>query len=100
MRTMMKIVIPIEDSNRAGKDGSAMSILGAAFEKLRPEAAYFYPSSEGRTVLLFIDVAEASDMPGIGEPFFQGLNATVTFTPVMNAQDFKAGMAKKARESA
>jgi len=33
-------------------------------------------------------------MPAIGEPFFQGFNAKVTFTPVMNGHDFQAGMAK------
>jgi hypothetical protein len=39
-------------------------------------------------------VAENSDIPSIGEPFFQGLNARITFTPVMNLPDFQAGMAK------
>jgi hypothetical protein len=63
---------------------------------LRPEAAYFFPAEEGRTILHFIDVKENSDIPAIGEPFFQGLNAKITFTPVMNGQDFQAGMAKLA----
>jgi hypothetical protein len=45
---------------------------------------------------LFIDVKDASDMPVIADPFFQGLSARIRFTPVMNAQDFQTGMAKLA----
>ncbi len=94
MRMMMTISIPIEMANKAVKDGSAKRILQTSLETLRPEAAYFYPGEAGRTILLFIDVKETSDMPAIGEPFFQGFNAKVTFTPVMNGHDFQAGMAK------
>ena len=94
MRTMMKISIPIEAANKAVQDGSVKRILQTSLEALRPEATYFYPGEDGRTILLFIDLKETSDMPAIGEPFFQGLNARITFTPVMNLQDFQAGMAK------
>lgn len=95
MRMMMKISIPIEAANRAMNDGSAPRILQSSLEALRPEAAYFFPAEEGRTILLFIDVKEPSDLPSIGEPFFQGFNARISFTPVMNVQDFQAGLAKK-----
>lgn len=97
MRTMMTITIPTEAANKAINDGSAKRILQASFETLRPEATYFYPAENGRTILLFIDLKESAEMPVIGEPFFQGLNATITYTPVMNAQDFQAAMAKLAR---
>lgn len=97
MRMMMKISIPVEAANKALQDGSAQQILRASLETLRPEAAYFYPAEEGRTILLFIDVKETSDMPAIGEPFFHGFNAKITFTPVMNGPDFQAGMARLAR---
>ena len=96
MRMMMKISADIEAVNKAVRDGSAQRIMQTSFETLRPEAAYFYPAEDGRTILLFIDVKEVSDMPSIAEAFFQGLNAKVTFTPVMNAQDFQAGLAKVA----
>ena len=97
MRTMMKIMIPIEAANKAMQDGSAKQILATALETLRPEAAYFYPSEAGREILLFIDVKDVSDLPLIGDPFFKGLSARVTFAPVMNAQDFQVGLAKLAR---
>lgn len=94
MRMMMKISVPFEAANRAARDGSAGRILQSSLEKLRPEAAYFYPAEDGRTILLFLDVKDSSDMPSIGDPFFDGLSARVTFTPVMNPQDFQAGLAK------
>jgi hypothetical protein len=94
MRMMMKISIPFEAANRAVQDGSAQRILKTSLEALRPEAVYFHPAEDGRTILLFLDVKESSDIPAIGEPFFQGLNARITFTPVMNLPDFQAGLAK------
>ena len=96
MRMMMKIAIPFEAANKAVDDGSAQRILKASLEALRPEGVYFYPAEEGRIITMFIDVKESSDMPLIGEPFFRGLSARVTFTPVMNLPDFMAGLAKVA----
>jgi len=94
MRMMMKVSIPIESANRAMKDGTAQTVLQQSFEKLRPEAVYFFPTEEGRTMLIFLDVKENSDVPAIGEPFFQALNARISFTPVMNLPDFKVAMTK------
>jgi hypothetical protein len=96
MRMMMKVSVPIEAANKAIQDGSMKKILQAQLEKLRPESVYFFANDDVRTALLFIDVKEESDMPVIADPFFQGVSARITFTPVMNGQDFQAGMAKLA----
>jgi hypothetical protein len=95
MRMMMKITIPFEAANKAMRDGTAQQIIGTQLAALRPEAAYFFPADDGRMILLFIDLKDPSDMPAIGEPWFQGLSARITFTPVMNPEDFKTGLAKK-----
>jgi hypothetical protein len=97
MRMMMKVLITTENANQAVKDGSVKEIMQTAFATLRPEAAYFFPSEEGRTILFFIDVKDPSDIPAAGEPFFKGLNARIAFTPVMNPEDFQAGLAKLPR---
>jgi hypothetical protein len=97
MRMMMRVAVPIENANKAVQDGSMGKILQEQLEKLRPEAVYFYAADDVRTALLFIDVKEASDMPVIADPFFQKVSARITFTPVMNVQDFQAGMAKLAK---
>jgi hypothetical protein len=96
MRMMMRVSVPIEAATKAVQDGSMKTILQAQLEKLRPESVYFFADDDVRTALLFIDVKEESDMLVIADPFFQGLNARIRFTPVMNGQDFQAGMAKLA----
>ena len=97
MRMMMKVLVPIEAANKAVRDGTVGPIMKSTLEALRPEAVYFFPSEEGRTMLFFLDVKEPSDIPALGEPLFQGLSARISFTPVMNLQDFQAGLAKLTR---
>jgi mono/diheme cytochrome c family protein len=38
--------------------------------------------------------ATRSMRPRMGEPLFQGLSARISFNPVMNMQDFQAGLAR------
>ena len=92
MRMMLKIVIPTETGNQAIKDGSLHKILEAAMSKLKPEAAYFLPEHGLRSAILFFDMKDASDIPGIVEPLFAGLNARIQLLPVMNADDLKKGL--------
>ncbi len=99
MRMMMKVSVPIEAANKAVADGSMKKILQSQLEKWRPEAVYFHAAGDVRTALLFVDIKEESDMPVIADPFFKGVNAHVTFTPVLNIQDFQAGLAKIAGQS-
>jgi hypothetical protein len=96
MRMMMKVSVPIEAANRTIQDGSMKRILQEQLVKLRPEGVYFFAEDDVRTALLFIDVKDESDLLVIAAPFFQGLNARIRFTPVMNAQDFQTGMTKLA----
>ena len=96
MRMMMKVSVPIEAANEAIQDGRMQKLVTEQLQKLRPESVYFFADDDVRTALLFIDVKSESDLLVIADPFFQGLNACVRFTPVMNAQDYQAGMVKLA----
>ena len=98
MRMMMKVSVPIEAANKAVQEGTMGKLLQAQLETLRPEAVYFHADDDARTALLFIDVKDASDMPVIADPFFQQVSARIRFTPVLNVQDFQAGMAKLAKQ--
>ena len=94
MRMLMKIVIPVESGNTAIQNGSFAKIVGDATARLKPEAVYFVADNGCRTTLMVIDLADSSDMPRVAEPFFVGLNAAITFSPVMTPADLEKGFAK------
>jgi len=41
---------------------------------------------------MVFDMRDTSEIPGIAETLFQGAEAMVEFTPVMNAKDLKKGL--------
>ena len=94
MRVLMKVQIPTEAGNDAIKDGSLPEIVGKALGALKAEAAYFTSEDGMRTALIFFDMADSSDIPSAAEPFFMGLGAKITFAPVMNADEMRAGVGK------
>jgi hypothetical protein len=94
MRTLMKVKIPTAAGNAAIKDGSLPEIIGKALAGLNAEAAYFTSEDGIRTALIFFDMADSSEIPSAAEPFFMAFDAQITFTPVMNADDMRTGIAK------
>ena len=92
MRMMLKILIPTETGNHAIKDGSLHKIFETTMSKIRPEAAYFVAERGQRCAMMFFDMNHASDIPGIAEPLFAGLNARIQLLPAMNAEDLKKGL--------
>ena len=92
MRVRLKIQIPVDSGNKAIKDGQFPKLMESTLATLKPEAAYFFAEDGKRTVELFLDLKDASQIPAIVEPFFMGLNASVDFKPVMNADDLRAGI--------
>jgi len=94
MRVMMKVSIPVEAGNKALKDGSLSKTMMKFVEKMKPEASYFLPKNGQRTAIFVFDLKDPSFIPVVVEPFFVGLNASIAITPVMNAEDMKAGVEK------
>ena len=94
MRVLMKVQIPTAAGNDAIKDGSLPEIVGKALEGLKAEAAYFTAEDGMRTALIFFDMADSSGIPQAAEPFFMGLGAKITFSPVMNAEEMRSGVGK------
>ncbi|MER8046649.1 hypothetical protein [Streptomyces sp. NPDC094032] len=93
MRMLLKVEMDTPASNEAIKAGTLQKTMEATLEKLRPEAAYFTVEDGCRTAYLFFDLAEPADLPVISEPFFIGLNAKVHYSPVMNPEDLRKGLA-------
>ncbi|MDP3542304.1 MAG: hypothetical protein Q8T11_07555 [Elusimicrobiota bacterium] len=94
MRTLMKVVMPVEPGNRAINDGTLPSTVQALIEENKPEAAYFYAENGKRTMLFVLDMKDSAQIPELAEPLFMRLNAEVQFFPVMNAADLKSGLDK------
>ena len=89
---MLKVGIPVEAGNAGFKDGSLGKGIQEAMETLKPETAYFFAENGQRTSLYVFDMEDSSEIPVIAEPLFQNLDADVTLTPVMNAEDVKKGI--------
>jgi hypothetical protein len=94
MRMLMKVQIPARAGNDAIKDGSLPQIMGRAIDTLKAEAAYFTSEEGMRTALIFFDMTDSSGIPPAAEPFFMGLDAKITFAPVMNADELRAGVGR------
>jgi hypothetical protein len=83
-----------EAGNAAIDSGELPNVMGQAFERLQPEAAYFTAEDGVRTAFFVFDLADESDIPVIAEPFFHTLKAKLTWSPVMNREDLQAGLQK------
>jgi hypothetical protein len=94
MRTLMRARIPTAAGNEAIRNGSLPEIVGKALTALNAEAAYFTAQDGMRTALIFFDMADSSEIPSAAEPFFMALDAQISFEPVMNVDEMRAGVGK------
>ena len=90
MRMMMKVTIPVEAGNRAVADGSLGNTIRQILDEIKPEAAYFAEDDGQRAGYIFFDMTDASQLPGIAEPWFLAFNASLTVRPAMDPQDLAA----------
>ena len=98
MRFIMHISLPPEKFNAAARNGSVGKIMARILDDAKPEAAYFTGKDGRRGGYLVVNLAEASDMPRLAEPWFLNFDATVEFLPVMTPEDLqKAGLDELAK---
>jgi hypothetical protein len=90
MRIMMIVSIPVEGFNAAVKDGSVQAKMKKILDQVKPEAVYFTALNGKRTAVLIVDLADASKIPTLAEPWFLTFNASVDMYPVMLPQDLAA----------
>jgi hypothetical protein len=90
MRFLVKVSIPVEAGNAAAKrDG--LKVIEKILKDQKPEAVYFVSEQGRRTGLLFMEIPDASEIPGIAEPWFLALNASVELIPAMIPEDLQKG---------
>ena len=98
MRVMLRFTLPVEKGNQAFNDGSLGKTMESVMNKLKPEAAYFGTLDGKRGGMLFLDLAEPSQIVEAVEPLFLNLNAAVEMIPVMNGDDLRRGLAKASQK--
>jgi hypothetical protein len=93
MRMLIDLQMPLEPFNTLVKNGTAGQVIQKILTDLKPEAAYFVARDGKRGGTIVVDVADASKIPAIAEPFFLHFNASVSFHPCMTPEDLaKAGL--------
>ena len=89
MRFLIKVSIPVDARNAAIKNGSLPRNIESILATQKPEAAYFYEENGKRTGLICVNLQDASEIPGIAEPWFLAFDASVEFHPAMTPEDLK-----------
>jgi hypothetical protein len=87
VRIMMKVSLPIEAGNRAILDGPLSKTTREILEEQKPEAVYFGAENGNRTVFMVLEMRDASQIPGLAEPWFLAFNASIDMHPVMTQAD-------------
>ncbi len=87
MRFLVKATIPVEAGNALVQDPNFGKRLESIVSDLKPETVYFAVEGGQRTIYLIVNVADASQTPGIAEPLWLSFSADVEFVPIMNQAD-------------
>ncbi|HVT29008.1 MAG TPA: hypothetical protein VHE81_13415 [Lacipirellulaceae bacterium] len=96
MRVLLKVNIPVETGNAAAKAGKLGAKIQSILADLKPEAVYFTDDNGQRAGYLFLNLADASQIPAIAEPWMLAFNASIECHPVMVPEDLaKASSAIK-----
>jgi hypothetical protein len=89
MRVLMNVRIPHEEFNAAVRDGSAGSKLNRILDTIKPEAVYFTEHEGQRGAVIVVEMADASKIPFLAEPWFLSFKADVQFRIAMTPADLK-----------
>lgn len=88
MRFLVKVSFPVEAANAAARK-NGLAVIREILAQQKPEAAYFIADGGRRTAILIMDIAAASDIPAIAEPWFLALNASIEAVPAMVPEDLE-----------
>jgi len=92
---LMQVGMPTPEFNEMSREGHLDETLQKILDDTKPEAVYFTEIDGWRTVLLIVNMTDASQAPKFAEPWFLLLNADVRWHIVMTPEDLgRAGLAE------
>ncbi len=94
MRMMLRVVMDTEKTNQLVQAGTMGPTIEGILGKLQPEAAYFHADGGGRAFTLVVDAPDGAALPGLAEPMWLELGATVEAIPVMDADELGEGLSR------
>ncbi len=99
MKMLVNVIWPIEPFNSMVRNGTAGEIIGRVIDDIKPESIYFTEIDGNRGAVMVVDVAEASDIPSIAEPWFLNFEAICEFRIAMTPDDLmKSDLTKLAEK--
>jgi hypothetical protein len=90
MRVLLKASIPVEAGNEAARKGKLAETLQSIIDEQKPEAVYCVAENGTRTILVFIDLESAAQLPKVAEPWFLAFNARLEVTPAFTPEELPA----------
>ena len=90
MRFMVTASWPVAAGNAAARAGTMGETIQAILEDIKPEAVYFTAQNGKRMTTMIVDMADASELPAVAEPWFLAFDASIDATPVMLPEDIAA----------
>ena len=91
MRFMLSFQMPTERANALIKEGTFAQTMQSIMEDIKPEAVYFTNLDGARGGIFFINMDDASELPGMVEPLFHALDAPIKLQLVMTPEDLQKG---------
>ena len=91
MKYILKLKMSLEQGNKAISDPQFGHKMSELLAQIKAEAAYFTTICGHRGAYIVLNINDASEIPGIAEPFFFWLGADVDFLPVMTPEDLAKG---------
>lgn len=94
MRVLLQAHFDTEKTNDVIRSGKMPQVMQEIMEAFKPEASYFTANAGVRTMFLFFDMKDPSQMPPLTEPLFEKFGAEVDYSPVMNLDDVQKGLSQ------
>lgn len=99
MRMIVQVSIPNQPFSNYVRDGSVAEKMQRILNEIKPEAVYFCEYSGQRGAIMIVDVEDATQVPGIAEPWFLLFDARAEFHLAMTQADLeKSGLDKLGRK--